>query len=167
MIKFVGLIVLCLSLFYGLSHGDDEGLVYGQWGVSVGHPESTSDPAQVKTIEFGYQQSYEKIDTRVSLGGWTDKTNYQGAKNSLYVQYLVGVETRRTEGIFVAYFIGPAYISNPDSLLGTHLQFSQQLHFGIRDKRRVGISVFAGHFSNAGISRVNKGRNFVGIGAHF
>jgi hypothetical protein len=165
--KLLGLIILCLSLFYGLSHGA-ENRVYAQWGVGVAHPsKSGANPSRIKNIELGLERAYSKFNARVGMGGWTDKTNYEGAKNALYVQYLGGLETRRTEGLFVAYFIGPAYITSPDSLLGSHLQISQQFHIGLKDSRGVGISIFISHLSNAGLKSPNQGRNFAGVGARF
>lgn len=167
MTKLIGFALLIIALHFGFAHGSD-GLVYAQWGVAVGHPAyGSSDPSRVKNIEFGYQQSYQTFDTRIGVGGWTDKSQYVGVKNAAYVQYLIGVETRRNDGLFVAYFIGPAYISNTDSLLGSHFQISQQLHIGIRDSRKIGVSVYVGHFSNAGLSRINKGRNHAGVGVRF
>lgn len=167
MTKLLGLTILALSLFYGLSYGSDNGLMYAQWGVAVAHPEASSDPSRVKNIEFGYQRSYSRFETRLGGGGWTDKSQYEGANNAVYIQYLLGLETRKRDGLYVAYFIGPAGISHTDSLLGSHLQISQQLHIGIRDSRRIGISAYVGHFSNAGLAQPNKGRNFAGVGVRF
>jgi hypothetical protein len=135
--------------------------MYATWGVGVGHPEATASPDKNKFIEVGTQISHDVFDSRIGLGGWMDKSGYEGVRNSGYVQYQLGVETRKT-GAYAAYFIGPALIQNKDSLLGSHFQISQSIEIGLADIRGVTVCLIARHFSNAGMTAVNKGRNFVG-----
>jgi hypothetical protein len=139
---------------------------YATWGVGVGHPKASASPDKNKFIEFGVQRSHKLLESRFGVGGWTDKSKYPGARDSYYIQAQLGVETKR-DGVYLAYFVGPALIQKKDSLLGSHLQFSQSLEIGLIDTRRVAVALVVRHFSNAGLTTVNKGRNYVGPQVRF
>ena len=140
---------------------------YTSWGIAVAHPDKDASADKNKYVEFGIQKAFKVFDTRWGIGGWTDKTKYPGASHSVYTHYQLGLETRNREGFYTGFFIGPSYISNPDTLLSSHLQFSQSVEVGWGDTRGVRIALIVKHLSNAGLKTPNKGRNFVGLQVRF
>jgi hypothetical protein len=138
---------------------------YGQFGVAVDHPANKSYSA-VKYVEFGHRDEYKRCAYKLGVGGWADTTKYKKkdskgivwtADNSLYFHALVGVEPR-SEHFYMGYRVGPAIITNPDALLGSWWQVSQELSFGMRDEREVRVGMAIKHFSNAGLTEINMGR---------
>ncbi len=139
-----------------------------QAGVGVGHPDKEASADKSRLIEVGGERHYKIFDARFGMGGFTDKTKYPGVRPSVFTQVQVGLSTRPKEGgLYAGIYFGPGFISNPDSMLGGHFQFVEQVNVGLSDLRGVRVGFFVKHFSNAGIEQPNKGRNFVGLQAAF
>lgn len=143
--------------------------VYAQWGVAIDHPAGQTYSA-VKYAELGMNKTINKFNYVVGIGGWTDITGYQykgrTARNSSYILTMMGVEPS-TNYMYINYRIGPALISTKDALLGSHFQIAQQLSIGMKDLRNVRIGLVLKHFSNAGMTEINTGRNFIGLEVGF
>lgn len=140
---------------------------YGEFGVAAAH--KSQELSQVKFVEFGVQKPLTKsFDTRLGIGGWSDKTSYPNVRNSIYGTYQFMLQTKPVQGgMYAHYAVGPSVISHPDSLLGSHLQVCHTVGFGIADVREVRIGLVYKHFSNAGLKRPNSGRDLVGIEVQF
>jgi Lipid A 3-O-deacylase (PagL) len=148
--------------------------VFGQWGVSPGHP-STKGPSSCKWAEIGLTGAIGKFVYTHGIGGWDDRSGYsdrkvnqspQYVKSSLFVESLLGVEPH-TDHYYISYKLGPSYIAHSDILLGSNLQVGHELGLGVKDVRGVRIGIVIKHFSNAGLKVPNTGRDFAGIRIEF
>lgn len=154
-----------LGLIVFVSHC--EGAYYGEWGVGYDHPTHASVTDHVKFVELGKEGDLGPVGSyQLGLGAWTDATHYKGANNSSYASAMFGIEPS-SDNFYMHFRIGPAVISSPDTLLGSYFQVGQEIGFGFKDKsnRRIGL-VFK-HFSNGGLSKVNEGRNLIGLKVGF
>lgn len=131
-------------------------------GLGFDHP-GRRQYSDLKYIEAGYQDTfYKRFAYHATVGGWTDSTGYLGAQDS--GQFSCGVGIKPEWGPFsLSYFLGPALITNPDSLLGSNFQIVNEFQIAVMDAQGFGMALFAKHFSNAGIWRPNYGRNFAGL----
>lgn len=156
---------LLASLLVGIvsARGTAQVRGYGEFGIAVVHP-YTYNWDKIKTVEFGLVgDGPGDFTIRTNIGGWSDRCEYRRlVHDSLYQSLQIGVETK-TVGTYAEYYIGPALISNRDSLLGSHFQIAQEIGIGRRDERGVKIGLAIKHFSNAGLSKINLGRNFLVI----
>lgn len=135
---------------------------YAEFGISLFHP-YTMNWDKAKTVEVGISKQFEKFTVRTNIGGWADRCEERRkVSDSLYTSVQIGAETD-VVGTYVEYYIGPAVLSNKDQMLGSHFQIAQEIGIGRRDSRGVKIGVAVKHFSNAGLSKNNLGRNFLVI----
>lgn len=161
----VGWLILLASLWFGLRPA--HAYVYGEFGMAFDHKYETQY-SQVKQVEFGHIVEGKTFNRNFSIGAWTDYTHVIGIeKRNVYVQYQLSLETRRHDLPYWYYSLGPAFVSNPDLMLGSHFQVSHELGWGAVDGRGVRFGFYLKHFSNGGLSSRNEGRNFVGIRAGF
>lgn len=140
---------------------------YGEIGIALAHP-YTYNWDKVRIIEFGYMADLNKtFQVRGNIGGWSDRSEYRRlVHDAVYQSLQLGLETK-VVGTYLEYYIGPAIISNRDTMLGSYFQITQELGIGKRDARGVKIGIAWKHFSNAGMSKINKGRNFIVLKAEF
>ncbi len=132
--------------------------VYGEWGLGL-----NAGKSQIKYGEFGYESETPYIwDYRAGVGAFVDRTATPGVKDSLYCHLTAGIAPR-IDPIRIGYYLGPALISSPDSQLGSNLQVVHKLIVGFKDFRGAAISLVYTHFSNAGATKINKGRDFMGL----
>lgn len=160
------------------------GAAFAQWGVASTHP-GTSNVSSVKFVEFGKSGEEGKLAYMLGVGGWHDGSGYVGgtgfttktidtpnfkmkggewqakASDSLFVEALFGVEPK-SDHFYMSYKLGPAIITNTDALLGSNAQLSHEFGFGMRDLRDVRVGLVLKHYSNAGLVKPNKGRDFIG-----
>ncbi len=102
----------------------------------------------------------EAMKIKTEFGGWISKQD--GRSSSLYTSISWGYRVASQSGPFFEAFVGPTWISKPDSQLGSHLQISHDLSFGwLKDGWGVGLGFK--HISNAGMSQPNRGRDFLGF----
>lgn len=97
------------------------------------------------------------------FGGWADNAG-SGRKSSLISKAQIGVNPGSKVGVYGKVFIGPALISGTDTMLGGNFQFAQDFGIGIRD-RDTFVEFGYSHVSSAGLSKPNKGRDFLTFGA--
>lgn len=115
----------------------------------------------VKKFALGYQDELISVfDYQIEGGTWID--NLQGRRSSGYFSISPGISIIR-ETFYIKAFNGLSLIANTDSRLGGHFQFKHDLEFGFKDRRGVGIGLWGTHFSSAGITEPNLGRDFYGI----
>lgn len=140
--------------------------VYAEFGTGVMNSSQT-EYSQVKYGELGLRKRFnDTFEYDSGVGLWSDASRYPGAKSSLYLVARLGIEPH-LRNLVVGYYLGPAFVTTPDTVLASNLQVSQELIVGVRDARNVRIYISVKHFSNAGILQPNKGRNFVGLGVQF
>lgn len=124
---------------------------------------TVGSPSESKGLSFGRQSELWIFEGKWEAGFYTDNTNRPGAEGSAYGFVGIGIEP--TAGSFyVNFFQSVGGITNPDSVLGGHFQFQEEVGFGIKDQEKgVSFGPFYKHISSAGINRPNKGRDFVGF----
>lgn len=156
-------VLAALFMLLGRAHGYS----YGEFGGCLAHA-AGSKLGDAKYVEFGYGEQLNTFDWQIGVGGWADNTAKPtwDVNNAVYTQAQLGLETRR-EGLYVSYFLGPAYISKTDALLGSNFQISHTLGIGIVDSRGVHIGLVVKHMSNAGVVRPNWGRQWAGVRVQF
>lgn len=136
--------------------------VYAEWGLGL-----NSGQTQTKYAEFGIENETPYItDYRFGVGGWLDKSDIPGVKDSVYAHLTLGIQPR-LDPFRLGYFIGPGIISEPDSQLGSNLQVVHKLILGFKDWRGASVSLVYTHFSNGGATDINNGRDFGGIQVQF
>lgn len=146
-------IVLLIIMMVAAARADDINLKYG-----FGLPE-TGDLTQVKYISIGYQTPVSRLfRLKGDLGGWFDAAVPN--RNSGFISGAVGM--RVEPGYFyVDNYFGVAFINRIDDILGLPFEFTEELGFGIKDSAGRTTGLQWKHFSNAGLSPINKGRDFI------
>jgi hypothetical protein len=139
---------------------------YAEWGAGFQHPSSEPVSDRMKFVEFGYTEEHKLFDVSYALGGWNDASGIPGVRNSAYVKTLLRLETR-TLGIYMGYAFGPAFLFEPDILLGSHFELAHEIEIGFKDTRVVSVSIVVQHLSDGGLSQHNYGRNFIGPKVRF
>jgi hypothetical protein len=141
--------------------------VYGEFGTAIAHQIKTIETG-AKNIEFGWTDSIYWGRYQVGLGGWEDKSGVPGVEGSLYGQLSFGLEPD-LEGAYINYHIGPSFISQTDSMLGSRWQIFQEIGFGVKDYRDIRIGIVIKHWSNGAWwgNGVNSGRNFLNLRVQF
>lgn len=155
-------ICMCLAialslLFYATARAEDVSIRGGP-SIVDGKPSGAAKIFGVRVEDdlfYGVRQAIE-------VGGWADKA--EGHKSSLYSKFQLGVSPGMEEGIYGSAFLGVAGISATDRLLGGRLQFSEDIAVGFREVCSF-MSVGYSHFSSAGLSSPNKGRDFLTFSA--
>lgn len=156
------LVVSILLCFATIAYAD----VYADWGIAFDHP-NDGTYSEVQNYALGYQKKLSMIwDRDIETGGWKDGSRYPDTEASLYTSCMFGIQLTQPER-YASYFIGPAIISTTDALLGSPFQIEHKLGIGWRDTQDKHIGFYIKHFSNAGLSKVNYGRNFIGLEISF
>lgn len=138
---------------------------YAEFGI-MADTRSSVPYSDQKLVEIGEQWHGKLFEYTVGLGGWGDGDNVNGVKSSAYVQTLWGVEPR-SEHFYLHYLVGPSLITHTDVMLGSHFEFAQEIGFGMLDVRGVRVGVAVKHYSDAGLTKTNEGRNFAVFTAGF
>lgn len=92
--------------------------------------------------------------------------NNNGLGPTGFGSFALGLETEGP-GLFASYFVGPTLITQTDARLASILEFNNNFQLGIRDRRGAAIGLNFQHFSNAGLTQGNIGRDFLGINLTF
>jgi hypothetical protein len=101
------------------------------------------------------------IIRQYEIGGWVDNTGKPGQRSSLLGGASAGIHVNAGY-LYAQALVGPSLISAPDSALGGHFQFNNDIALGLRDpdtKATIGLSYK--HVSSAGLERPNRGRDFI------
>jgi len=147
-----------LMLISSITYANDVSLKYG-----VGFGEiSQEGVAETKYISLGWIEDLNPIvKQKFDIGAWFDSMDHFGFnRSSGFGTYSVGVRVEPAY-IYAETFFGISYITQPDCQLGTNFEFTEELGIGIKDDMGKWIGIEYRHFSNAGISSVNKGRDFL------
>jgi len=97
---------------------------------------------------------------KFELGGWTDETG--GRCSSPYGSILLGKELGTSEGLNLTGFVGLSIIGYTDAALSSPFEFTEEAAVGYQN---VGIGYK--HFSNAGLSEPNHGRDYIFLNLRF
>ncbi len=107
---------------------------------------------------IGYTKDLEKnYSTRLNVGMWTD--DQFGHKGSMFMSIAVGRTFGDKEKFHVKIYVGVGFISHPDVILSTPLQFTEEFIIGYGSV----VIIFA-HWSNGGIKHPNTGRDYPMVG---
>lgn len=135
-----------------------------QYGV--GFNEDTVIDDDVKSINVGY---YMSLNHPVS---WNVNGGYFGDKGAdLDAGYLCaqfGAALNPFDWMFVENYFGPCYFTETKGALSGHLQFATNIGAGWRDPdtgSEIGLNWK--HFSNAGLSKPNIGRDLLMLSVAF
>lgn len=151
------LIALLMLIMPNFAYGaGDYFLKYGL-GLNNGPFPDTS----VKLISVGrIAPLFSVVDYQLEGGMFDDNNQPNGIIG--FAGASLGVRTK-SPGIYASFFIGPAYVSQTDSRLASNFEFNNDLEIGVRDSRGLSIGVNYKHFSNAGLTPNNIGRDFFTI----
>lgn len=157
--KKIKLSFISLLLLSSFSQAADLNLKYGVGFGMVGQ----QNMSEVKFLSLGFQSDITNSIFRgkFDIGAWFDsRENDTLRKSSLFLSPAVGL--RVEPGYFyVENYLGIAYVDKPDSQLGIPFEFTEEFGIGVKDKKGRSTGIQWKHFSNAGISPVNKGRDFL------
>ncbi len=130
-------------------------------GVGVFHS-ADHGLSETKLLTLGVQeQLWGPLMDRAVVGGYID--NVAGRSGSALASGQIGFEVNN-HGWVGSIFTGPTIISSPDNvLLGGYFEFMDDIHFGMQDEDGNYIGLMYRHISDAGLTSVNVGRDFVGI----
>lgn len=159
-IGFIGLAVFLVNTGYAQN---DQMVLDGGIGVFNSGKKSLSE---TKMLSLGIQEDvWGPLKQRVVAGGWLDNAG-GGRTSSAFASGQIGFEVNGN-GLVAGIFTGPAFISSPDILLGGHLQFMDDIHFGIQDKESNYMGLMYRHLSSAGLEMPNIGRDVLGLEIRF
>lgn len=127
-------------------------------GVGKGITEEHGTPFE-RAAAIGYEfQTPIGIFIRPEVGGFVDFSGR--GLSSFWGSPLVGVRAVSQVGPALHLAIGPAYLQNPDQILGGHFQFSLEGGIELKDEN-FSIGLCWKHLSSAGIEMPNNGRDFI------
>mgnify|MGYP002784420289 CR=1 FL=1 len=149
------LLAALLLLIPTIAHGG----THFKYGLGVFNTAEVSAAAS-KYFSLGYQSDLiGPFIEQWELGLFSDSSG-SGRNASGFGFYSIGVEVN--PGYFVSRCLwGIGGITHPDQMLGGHFQFTQDLMFGIRDRKKNMIGFVYKHISSAGIYQPNRGRDYV------
>lgn len=152
-----------LFLFSTVSYAQDQIVVDGGLGVFNSGKKSLSE---TKMASLGLQEDlWNCVKDRFTGGVWLDNAG-NGRKSSGFASAQVGFEVNNN-GIVGSIFTGPAFINQTDALLGGNFQFMENFNLGIQDQNSNYIGVYYRHISDAGLTPINIGRDFMGLEIRF
>ena len=118
-------------------------------GVGTNHAIKSSIHSINFETEIGKTFHY-----RFDIGFWSGTRDIR--KGSWFTSFLLGAQVGEKRSIHGIIDLGIVAISNPDSLLSSAFQFTEEASIGY-DKFSIGFK----HFSNVGITKPNIGRNYL------
>lgn len=154
-------VILGIMTVVGDAHADDTQM-FLSGGVGVFHS-AEKGLSENKFLAIGLQDTLVgPLKNRYSVGGWLDNGG-NGRKSSAYVCDQIGFEVNNN-GFVGNVFTGPSLITSPDNvLLGSPLEFQDTAGLGLQDAHENYYGVRYTHFSDAGLTPVNIGRDSVGL----
>lgn len=126
-----------------------------------------SSPVETKFINFGYRDRVKSVPFLVwqgEVGSWNDIAG-NGRLSSEYVAAQVGFEAQNV--LTARIMTGPSLVTHPDAFLGMPFQFVEDFYLGVKGTNGISIGGKYKHFSDAGITRINLGRDFAGFEIEF
>lgn len=117
---------------------------------------------ETKVASVGYRSRIiGPIFQQVEFGLWSDSAG-AGRRSSGFGNYSLGIQSTPGYMVFRSSW-GVGMITTPDSMLGGHFQFNQDLTVGVRDDAGTIFGFNYKHISSAGIYKVNRGRDFITV----
>lgn len=167
-------VALAFYVYINRADADDVGIFNSPYrptamifdlGIGIFNSASQS-PTETKYFTFSFQENLWKcFKLRESTGLWIDNTGL-GRNSSGFISAQAGVEIDNN-GWVASVFTGPAFMTTPDVMLGSYLEFYHTLSFGLHDKDYNYIGMVYHHLSNASISSYNLGRDLLGLELKF
>lgn len=148
-------LVLVLVLFASRTSLASDYAIRGGPALIDGYPtgEAKYFALRRETAEFA------RVYSALEGGGWVDTGGF-GRKSSFVGKAQIGLNPGPQVGFYAKAFVGVAALSHTDTLLGGRGQFAEDFGVGVRDfYTDVGLTY--SHFSSAGLSKPNKGRDFI------
>lgn len=131
--------------------------------ISVGAGKAITDnPPQPfeRAVALGYQIPLGMdVFARPEAGYFLDISGGDHL-SSWWAGAMLGVQALSKNGTEIHIGVGPAYLENPDGILGGHFQFTPEFGIGISSED-VYIGVAWKHLSSAGFEMPNIGRDFI------
>lgn len=138
-------------------------LAHAELGAKYGlglYNSAKDSKAETKFVAFDYKKKVGSfLLWQTEAGGWFDKRDDLGRKSSGFFTQSIGPYTEAV-GMYGEIPIGIAGITNTDTMLGGHFQFTQSVGFGFKGSNEMKLGVEYKHFSSAGIYPINFGRDF-------
>lgn len=146
--KWLLIILLSVNCFA------DEGTF---WKLGVG---LDGNFGTAKLLSGGYQGPLAGIfDYQLEAGAFQDA--YSSAGMIGFGGTSIGISVQSQTGVYAKVFAGPALLTNTDERLSSVFEFNDDLELGIRDSRGISIGLDVKHFSDAGLTSPNLGRDFL------
>ena len=164
--KFFALILSLAMTATSFAHEiDNKSTIKVQYGVGF-HEDKLLDDS-VRSINVGYYtQLTNPISYNINGGYFGDKAT---DLNAGYVCAQFGAALHPFDWMFVENYFGPCYFSKTDDVsLSGHVQFATNIGAGWRDPgtgSEIGLNWK--HFSNAGLSKPNIGRDLLMLSVAF
>lgn len=147
---------MLLALLYGTPTQADPTEYFFKYGIGLNNgafPDTT-----VKLLSVGQRDTlYSVLDYQLEVGTFSDNSQSNGM--IFFASPSIGFRTKRS-GLYANFFIGPALMTQSDSRLASIFEFNNDMEVGIRDDKGTSIGVGYKHFSNAGLTQGNLGRDF-------
>lgn len=154
---------LILCLFLSSQALADTAFVNASLGVFNSGKHSL---AETKMFKIGIEEDlWYNFKQRFNGGFWIDNMG-GGRSSSLYSSYQWGFNVKN-DSLETGVYIGPGLISSPDVMLGDYFEFNETLYLGVCDRSGNSMGATYSHFSNAGFSSVNVGRDLIGLEIKF
>ena len=151
------MLLVALILLNSISNADNLSLKYG---IGFGLPNQL-DTAEAKYLSLGYETPVSNIfRSKLDLGGWFSSPNQYGRRNTGFSSLSIGMRVE-PGFLYVENYFGAAYLTDTDTVLGCNFEFTEEFGIGIKDSKGRSTGLEYRHFSNAGISQINKGRDFI------
>lgn len=114
--------------------------------------------SSIKYLSLGYESSlfHPLFKLKADGGAWFDTVN----SSSGFIATSVGMRVEPGY-LYIDNYFGLAYIGTIDNLLGIPFEFTEEFGIGVQDSHGRYTGIEYRHFSNAGISKVNIGRDFL------
>jgi len=147
------LFIICL--ISGVAGAAD--LIKVQYGASFKDQKMFN--TESKTINIGYYNRLrEVVSYSVQVGYMGDTVSNL---NAFYTCGQLGGSLNPSKSFYVETYVGPCVLSETRDRLGGFLQFSTHIGIGWRDPETGNeMGILWKHFSNAGLKKPNKGRDF-------
>lgn len=162
--RIIILLMLMTNIAFAHEMKEKKSTVKIQYGV--GFNEDTVVDDSVRSINIGYYtQLTNPISYNINGGYFGDKSV---DLNTGYVCAQFGAALHPFDWMFVENYFGPCYFGETKGALSGNLQFATNIGAGWRDpKTGSEIGLNWKHFSNAGLSKPNIGRDLLMLSLAF
>lgn len=122
--------------------------------------------SESKMLKLGLEEPvWNALKQRFNVCMWLDNGG-EGKTNSACVGYQLGFEVNSND-LTASIWSGPGLITSPDVLLGSPFEFNETAFIGIHNVIGETIGVSYNHWSDAGLTPINIGRDYFGVEIKF